>query len=150
MAGPTELTEKQFWQQAEALVGLLDAYGLLGDERYWQGFRNVHACIFESFICHSGGGEWYERIDRDGKPIDAALGHAWKCPYHTVRSMIETVRRLRSLAARSVGSAADRGRPSHHQLCIEDDLPGREVRLVDAFQHGAHGNRAEFAAGAWW
>jgi mannose/cellobiose epimerase-like protein (N-acyl-D-glucosamine 2-epimerase family) len=98
MAAPTTLTEKQFWQQAEALVGLLDAYQLLGDERYWQAFLNVHACVFTRFVCHAGGGEWYERIERGGRPLDAALGHAWKCPYHTVRAMVETVRRLRLLA----------------------------------------------------
>jgi len=44
------------------------------------------------------GGEWYERVDREGNPIDDALGHAWKISYHTVRSMIEVVRRLRSLS----------------------------------------------------
>jgi hypothetical protein len=33
-------------------------------------------------------------VDRQGKPIDDALGHAWKCGYHTVRSMIQVVKRL--------------------------------------------------------
>lgn len=97
-AGATDLTEKQFWQQAEALVGLLDAYALLKDEKYWQGFRNVYDFVFSKFVNMEGGGEWYERVDRDGRPIDDALGHAWKICYHTVRSMIETVRRLRQLA----------------------------------------------------
>jgi mannobiose 2-epimerase len=98
--GPTTLTEKQFWQQAEVLIGMLDAYALLGDGKYWAAFRNVHGCVFNKFIAWDAGGEWYERLDRQGLPIDDALGHAWKICYHTVRSMIETVRRLRQLAGK--------------------------------------------------
>ncbi len=94
--GP-DSTEKQFWQQAEALVGLLDAVGLLGEEKYWQAFRNVHDFVFNHFVAADAGGEWYERVDRRGRPIDDALGHAWKISYHTVRSMIQTVRRLEAL-----------------------------------------------------
>ncbi len=101
MDAPTLLTEKQFWQQAEALVGLLDAYALFGEEQYWQGFRNVYDCVFNKFVVMDAGGEWYERIDREGRPLDSALGHAWKISYHTVRSMVQSVKRLRRLAAQS-------------------------------------------------
>lgn len=99
MAGPTALTEKQFWQQAEAMIGLLDAAMLLGDEKYWRAFRNVYDFVFDKFVVPAAGGEWYERLARDGTPIDTALGHAWKISYHTVRSMIQVVRRLRMLAS---------------------------------------------------
>ena len=95
---PTTLDEKQFWQQAEVLVGMLDAYALFGDERYWQAFRNVYDFVFSKFVNMAGGGEWYERLSRQGEPIDAALGHGWKICYHTVRSMVQTVRRLEALA----------------------------------------------------
>jgi mannobiose 2-epimerase len=100
-AAPTALTEKQFWQPAEALIGFLDAYALLGDEQYWRAFRNVHDFVMAKFVNLAGGGEWFERLDREGRPIDAALGHAYKCGYHTVRSMIQTVARLRRLAEQS-------------------------------------------------
>jgi mannobiose 2-epimerase len=43
------------------------------------------------------GGEWFERLDREGNPIDDALGHAWKISYHTVRAMVQSVKRLRVL-----------------------------------------------------
>ena len=55
--------------------------------------------MLAKFVNMDGGGEWYERLDREGNPIDAALGHEWKISYHTVRSMIQTVRRLKALAA---------------------------------------------------
>ncbi|MBN1541388.1 AGE family epimerase/isomerase, partial [candidate division KSB1 bacterium] len=86
--------EKQFWQQAEVLVGLLDALRLFEDPGYWTAFRQLYDYIFEKFVCWSGGGEWFERLDRDGNPIDDALGHAWKINYHTVRAMIQVVHRL--------------------------------------------------------
>lgn len=102
MDRPTRATDKQFWQQAEALVGLLDAYLLLRDDTYWRAFRNVYDFVFNHFIAWDAGGEWYERVNRRGAPIDDALGHAWKISYHTVRAMMQTVRRLRALSATTV------------------------------------------------
>jgi mannobiose 2-epimerase len=103
--GPPTITEKQFWQQAEVLVGMLDAYLLFGDEKYWEAFRNVYDFVFAKFVNLPAGGEWYERVDRAGRPIDDALGHAWKISYHTVRSMIQTVKRLKLIAGTSEGPA---------------------------------------------
>jgi mannose/cellobiose epimerase-like protein (N-acyl-D-glucosamine 2-epimerase family) len=94
---PPTLTEKQFWQQAEVLVGMLDAYLLFRDERYWDAFRNVYDFLFAKFVAMRAGGEWYERLDRAGTPVDDALGHGWKSSYHTVRSMVQTIKRLRAL-----------------------------------------------------
>ena len=91
------LTEKQFWQQAEVLIGMLDAYTLLKDEKYWLAFKNVYEFVFEHFIALEAGGEWYERLDRSGQPVDDALGHAWKISYHTVRSMVQCILRLRAM-----------------------------------------------------
>ncbi len=98
MARPTTLTTKQFWQQAEVLVAMLDAYALFHDEQYWRAFRNVYDFVFEKLVVMAAGGEWYERVDREGNPIDAALGHAWKISYHTVRSMVQSVERLRGIS----------------------------------------------------
>jgi mannobiose 2-epimerase len=95
--GPTQLTEKQFWQQAEVLVGMLDAFALTKEEKYWKAFRNVYDFVFQKLVVMEAGGEWYERVDRQGRPIDDALGHAWKISYHTVRSIVQSVRRLRGL-----------------------------------------------------
>ncbi len=97
---PPTLTEKQFWQQAEVLVGMLDAYLLFGDEAYWAAFRNVYDFVMRKFVAWDAGGEWYERLDRQGNPVDDALGHGWKSSYHTVRSMIQTIKRLRQVAER--------------------------------------------------
>lgn len=96
-APPTDL-KKQFWQQAEVLVGFLDAYQLLGDEKYWNAFQNVYDFVMTKFVNKAGGGEWYALLDRDGTPIWDYLGHDWKISYHTVRSMLQVIRRLRNLS----------------------------------------------------
>ena len=69
----------------------------------------IPTLIFEKFIATDAGGEWYERLDREGNVLDGALAHSWKINYHTVRSMIQTVRRLRMLVEQ--GAAADADRP---------------------------------------
>ncbi len=99
MTYPTELTEKQFWQQAEALIAMLDATILLGDAKYWNAFVNIFDFLFAKFIAMDAGGEWYERLDREGHILDGDLAHAWKISYHSVRAMIQTVKRLKILAA---------------------------------------------------
>jgi mannobiose 2-epimerase len=47
-----------------------------------------------------GGGEWYERLDRAGNILDGALAHHWKINYHTVRSMIQVIKRLEVICNR--------------------------------------------------
>ena len=97
MDRPTELTEKQFWQQAEGMIGMLDAYELLDDPAYWRGFRNVYDFLFDNMVAMDAGGEWRERVDRRGRPVDPALAHAWKINYHSVRGMLEVEKRLRRM-----------------------------------------------------
>jgi len=94
MDRPTELTEKQFWQQAEGMIGMLDAYELFGDPKYWDAFVNVYDFLMDNLVLLDAGGEWLERVDRKGHPVDTDLAHAWKINYHSVRGMLEVERRL--------------------------------------------------------
>jgi len=94
---PTTRTQKQFWQQAEAMIGMLDAYLSFGEERYWKAFRNIYDFVFTHMVNIKAGGEWYERVDREGNVVDSALGHGWKVNYHTVRGIIQVIRRLRKV-----------------------------------------------------
>lgn len=97
---PPTITEKQFWQNAEMLVGMLDACLLFDDDRYWDAFKVVYDFVFDKFVVMDSGGEWYERLDRRGSPIDDSLGHAWKISYHTVRAVIQSIKRLQQLLSR--------------------------------------------------
>jgi mannose/cellobiose epimerase-like protein (N-acyl-D-glucosamine 2-epimerase family) len=85
--------EKEFWQQAEVLIGLLDGVILFSDERYWEAYKNVHRFVFDKMI-NKGVGEWYPLMSRRGDPIWTHMGHSWKINYHTVRSMIKSINRL--------------------------------------------------------
>jgi mannobiose 2-epimerase len=93
--GVTE-TNKEFWQQAEALVGFLDAFEMTGDARYLDAFRNVHGFVVAHVICWDQG-EWYPLVDRQGRVLRDDLGYHWKSGYHTVRAMVAVVTRLRRL-----------------------------------------------------
>ncbi|CCH54025.1 N-acylglucosamine 2-epimerase [Fibrisoma limi BUZ 3] len=90
--------EKEFWQQAEVLIGFLDAYRLTGDERYWDAYANVHRFVVDKMMNHTVG-EWWPLMTRQGVPIWTHMSHSWKINYHTVRSMIQSIRRLDLLLA---------------------------------------------------
>lgn len=94
VGGPATDLHKQFWQQAEVLVGLLDGWQAYGDERHLRAFRALYEYVFARFVHLPGGGEWFAMLERDGTPRWDYLGHAWKINYHTVRAMLEIVRRL--------------------------------------------------------
>ena len=95
--GPATETHKEFWQQAEALVGFLDAFLLTRETKYLDAFRNVHDFVFAKFI-HWEQGEWFPLVDRDGNVVWDYMGHNWKICYHTLRSMCEVVTRLRRIS----------------------------------------------------
>jgi mannose 2-epimerase len=90
--------EKEFWQQAEVLIGLLDGVLLFNEPKYWEAYKNVHRFVFDKVI-NKGVGEWYPLLSRRGEPIWTHMGHSWKINYHTVRSMIQSIERLNRLAA---------------------------------------------------
>jgi mannobiose 2-epimerase len=85
--------EKEFWQQAEVLIGLLDGVLMFGDEKYWDAYKNVHRFVFDKMI-NKGVGEWYPLLSRRGDPIWTHMGHSWKINYHTVRAVIQSIRRM--------------------------------------------------------
>jgi len=90
-----EVTEdrKEFWQQAEALVGFAEGFLLTREMRYVEALENVHAFVFEKMI-NWPVGEWFPLLDRRGEVLWDYMGHNWKTCYHTVRSMCELLLRL--------------------------------------------------------
>ena len=98
--GPAREKNKEFWQQAETMVGLLDACLLYGDEKYLDGYENVHRFVMDHVINHTVG-EWYPLFDEHNNRLWDYMGHAWKINYHTVRAAIQSERRLAQLIARA-------------------------------------------------
>jgi mannobiose 2-epimerase len=105
--GPDGLTntDKEWWPQAEAVIGFLNAYQLSHEERFLAAaFRSWD--FIETRLIDRGRGEWLRGVTRDGRPLAGELKVSfWKCPYHNGRTGLESVRRLRSLADPAAGLA---------------------------------------------
>ncbi len=98
-AGGVHDREKEFWQQAEVMIGMLDGVLLFNDEKYWPAYENVHRFVFDKMINHPVG-EWWPLMNREGdKKVWNHMSHSWKVNYHTIRCMVESIKRLEKLEA---------------------------------------------------
>ena len=103
--GPTD-TNKEWWPQAEAVVGFLNAYQLSRQERFLTAALRTWDFIEAKIIDHERG-EWFRGVTRDGRVLDKELKVSfWKCPYHNGRTGLEAVRRLRGLTGRAANLKA--------------------------------------------
>ena len=93
-------TNKEFWQQAEGMVGFLDAYLLTKDEKYLDAFINIHDFVFTKMI-NWNVGEWFALLDEKGTVTWDYMGTNWKTLYHTVRGMCESANRLKRIIKKS-------------------------------------------------
>jgi mannobiose 2-epimerase len=97
-SGGVHDVEKEFWQQAEVMIGMLEACLRFGPKKYWPAYVNVHRFVFDKMINHPVG-EWWPLTTREGKPIWTHMSHSWKVNYHTVRCMVQCIKRLERLSA---------------------------------------------------
>jgi len=99
-------TNKHWWQQAETLVGFMNAFELTGDEKYWETVKLSWRFIDTCLIDHERG-EWFTKLNRLGVPylVEPADDPSpyyrndwkidpWKCPYHNGRAMLEMIARI--------------------------------------------------------
>ncbi len=103
--GPATEKQKAWWVQAEGLVGLLNAYQLTHEPRYWKAFGKQAQYVFTCFVDHRYG-EWFE----NDNPCQQALGsktHIWKEPYHQGRACLEIIRRLAIISNRDSATPRD-------------------------------------------
>jgi mannobiose 2-epimerase len=86
--------DKHWWIQAEALVGLMDAYSITGSDKFTDAIHKVWSFISEYMIDYQNG-EWYWKVNRNGKPYTnmEKIGF-WKCPYHNSRACLEMMKRI--------------------------------------------------------
>jgi mannobiose 2-epimerase len=93
--------EKHWWVQAEAMVGLVNAWQLSGDTAYRDRFQRVWAFTNEHIIDHRGG-EWvWGRHDDNTLMEGEDKVGIWKCPYHNGRALLELIRRLPAAKAKN-------------------------------------------------
>ena len=88
-------TDRHWWPQAEAMVGLVNAWQLNGNEKYLGLCEQVWAYTRKHMIDKENG-EWFWKVDSNGNPDpDDEKAGFWKCPYHNSRAMIEVATRLK-------------------------------------------------------
>jgi mannobiose 2-epimerase len=102
-AGAARERNKEFWQQAETMVGMLDAFQIYGDVKYLDAYENVHRFVMDHVINHKVG-EWFPLFDENNNLLWDYMGHAWKINYHTLRATMECEQRLSRLIAEYGGA----------------------------------------------
>ena len=85
---------REWWCQAEAVVGFWTVYELTGDASFARAAEGVWDFILRRVIDRTGG-EWFWRVFPDGS-VDRQEPKVseWKGPYHNVRMCLEMMRRL--------------------------------------------------------
>jgi mannobiose 2-epimerase len=96
---------KEWWPQAEATVGFLNAYQLTHDERFLRAVLRTWDFI-EAQLIDRKYGEWYYAILGDGAISPQPKVGFWKCPYHNSRACLELVERLRAIEASGASGGA--------------------------------------------
>ncbi len=95
------IREKHSWPQAEAMVGLFNAWQLSGEEKYLLQSYNSWKFVHQYIKDHTKG-EWFWGVLADHSPM---LSHdkagIWKCPYHNSRACLEIIHRI-SISLRSI------------------------------------------------
>lgn len=83
---------KDWWPQAEAAVGFMNAWKISGEDRFLLAAERSWAFIMQ-YLRDPVGGEWYWAWTIDSKP-DTMNDKAgpWKCPYHNSRACMEIMR----------------------------------------------------------
>ncbi|MEL6536703.1 MAG: AGE family epimerase/isomerase [Bacteroidota bacterium] len=87
-------TDKHWWPQAEALVGLVNAFQLSQNAWYLDMAQQTWQFIQKNLV-DTEFGEWHWRVTRSGERVwTEDKAGPWKCPYHNGRALMECHLRL--------------------------------------------------------
>jgi mannobiose 2-epimerase len=92
------IREKHSWPQAEAMIGLMNAYQISGEEKYLN--KSIQSWQFvKQYIKDKKNGEWFWGVNADYSIMkDQDKVGFWKCPYHDTRACLEIIKRISTLA----------------------------------------------------
>ncbi len=81
-------TDRHWWPQVEALIGLKYGYTLTHNNEYLKKSINIWE-FTKKYLIDYQYGEWHFRVDEEGKPYqNEDKISMWKAPYHTTRACI--------------------------------------------------------------
>lgn len=88
------ISEKHWWVQAEAMVGLVNAWQISGDSLFFEQFKAVWQ-FTKTQLLDKVNGEWFWGLNGDHSFMQGEdkVG-LWKCPYHNSRACMELFKRL--------------------------------------------------------
>ena len=99
-AGKITDAGRDWWPQAEAVVGFLNAFQLTGETRFLDAAGRAWDYIERHMVDHVNG-DWFWRVQPDGQPdLKQPKVSEWKGPYHSSRACLQTMHRSRELAAK--------------------------------------------------
>jgi mannobiose 2-epimerase len=87
------VTVRSWWEQAESIVGYLNAFEITGDASYLDKSVNSWNYIKQHFIDKTNGG-WYSLVLESGEPGNGNKAGFWTCPYHNGRMCMEVIERI--------------------------------------------------------
>ncbi len=86
---------KDWWPQAEAVVGFFNAWQLTGDRNFLDASYKCWQFI-DKYIVDPKNGEWHWGVTRDGSRVTSSeKAGQWKCPYHNSRMCYEIISRVK-------------------------------------------------------
>lgn len=85
--------QRSWWEQAETVVGYLNAFELTGNESYLDKSLACWEYIKKNFIDYKNGG-WFSNVSENGVAGGDKAGF-WICPYHSGRMCMEIIERIK-------------------------------------------------------
>lgn len=125
---------KLWWPHSEAWLGALMAYQATGRPEFLAWHDKIHEWAYARFPFASGrpdgrGGEWMQKLSRDGRPFTDVVALPVKDPFHLPRALI--------MACEVLGKLLVRARWDHG-LRLRGPL-GRAGAGDDSSDEGGHG-----------
>jgi len=89
-------TSRDWWPQAEAIVGLINAFELTGEEKYLAKAIKCWEFTNKYLVDHKAG-EWFNAVSATGVISKGDKAGFWKCPYHNGRMCMEVMERVSTI-----------------------------------------------------
>ena len=92
-------TMKLWWPHTEALPACLLAWEICGEDWCLEWYRKIHDYAFSHFPVPLHG-EWTQRLDREGHPVQTLVALPVKDPFHLPRGLIVAIESLDRILSR--------------------------------------------------